>query len=83
MKTNENSYSQLCCDITVEFNIAGTPSSFSFILFENQIWALFVNDSAVKLSKQRTKLLLIRSGSSFKNKVNSLFPNVWIRRKVM
>ncbi len=60
--------SHLCCDITVGSSIVSTASSFSVNLFENPVsnCALFVNESAVKLNEQRTKFLLMRSGSSLK-----------------
>ncbi len=58
------------CDITVRSNIVGTASSFSFNLSENPKWncALFVNESAVKWSEQRTEFLLMWSGTSLKIK---------------
>ncbi len=66
-----NSYSHLCCDITVGSNIAGTASSFSFNLFENpaSYCAWFVNESTVKWSEQKTEFLLTQSGSSLKIKL--------------
>ncbi len=59
-----------CCDITVRSNIVGTASSFSFNLFGNPAsnFALFVNESAVKWSEQRTEFLHTWSGSSLKIK---------------
>ncbi len=73
----------MCCDITVWSTIAYTASSFSFNLSENPAsnCGLFVNESVVKLSKQRTEFLLMWSRT--KNKVNPLIPNTGIRRKAM
>ncbi len=72
MKTFRKIYihSQMWCDITVGSNIVSTALSFSFNLSEKLALncALFVNKSTVKWSEQRTKFLLMRSGSSLKIK---------------
>ncbi len=61
-------FTLVCCDINVVSNIFGTASSFSFNLSENPTsnCALFVNESAVKWSEQRTELLMTQSGTSLK-----------------
>ncbi len=58
----------VCCDITVTCDIAGTALSFSFSLSENLVsnCSLLANESTVKLSEQRTKLvwIFIKNSSS-------------------
>ncbi len=74
----------VCCNIIVGSSIIGTASSFSFNLSENPAsdCALLVNESAVKLSEQRTKFYW-RIWNYIKTKVHPLFPNIGIRRKAM
>ncbi len=79
----KNSYSHLWCDFTVGSNIVGTALSFGFNLFENPAsnCALFLNESTVKWSEQKTKFLLTWSGSSLKIKLIHSFLTLGSERR--
>ncbi len=61
--------------MTVGSNIVGTASSFIFNYSENRVSnrALFVSESEVKISEQRTEFLLMQSRTSVKIKFNHSF----------